>query len=160
MNSEEEEHSPLRDIAQNPHATAQYLANVQRTLRKIESDLETLAFETGLHLRNNHLEGDRFYHPGRRARPVERELDRVLRAAQRMAKGLEKSAYARHAHDEVVVNTIRARKEKAAVRAARKNPQLPPAPTVKPEQGSNAAANSDYSEPTSIWTIGGNRESA
>ncbi|MFD0070155.1 hypothetical protein, partial [Streptomyces sp. NPDC127574] len=122
---------------QNPHATAHYLANVQRTLRKIENDLATLAFETGLHLRANRLEGDRFYHPGLRARPVEKELDKVLRAAQRMAKGLEKSAYARHEHDEVVVNTIRSRQEKAAVKAARKNPQLPPAPTSKPEQGNN-----------------------
>lgn len=158
MNSNHDpNHSPLRDVAQNPEATARYLADVQRVLLDIGKNLETLAMETRLHLRKTHVEGDRWYHARLRAMPVEKALGNVLKNLNDLTKGLEKSAYKRRAHDEAVVNTARERKEKELERQRKKNPQQLQAAPNPPQQGA-PGHNSEYSAPTSIYDLG--RESA
>ncbi|MEU7088054.1 hypothetical protein [Streptomyces achromogenes] len=158
MNSTDPTHSPLRDIAQNPEATARYLADVQRVLLDIGKNLETLAIETQVHLRDTHVEGDRWYHARLRALPVERALGNVLKNLKNLTEGLEKSAYKRRAHDEAVVNTVRERKEKELEKQRKKNPpQLQAAPD--PQQQGAQSRNVGYAEPTSIYDLG-NRESA
>ncbi|RCH65487.1 hypothetical protein DT019_27215 [Streptomyces sp. SDr-06] len=158
MNTEAPEPGPLRDVAQNPEATARYLADVQRVLLDIGQNLETLARETRVHLRTTHVEGDRFYHARLRALPVERALKDVLGSLNSLTAGLEKSAYKRHAHDEVVVNTARDRKEKELEKQRKKNPQpLQAAPN--PPQGGAQSQNYGYGAPASIYDLG-NRESA
>ncbi|MFF5475406.1 hypothetical protein [Streptomyces achromogenes] len=158
MNSTDPNHSPLRDVAQNPEATARYLADVQRVLLDIGKNLETLAIETQVHLRDTHVEGDRWYHARLRALPVERALGNVLKNLKNLTEGLEKSAYKRRAHDEAVVNTVRERKEKELEKRRKKNPpQLQAAPD--PQQQGAQGRNVGYAEPTSIYDLG-NRESA
>ncbi|MCL3998174.1 hypothetical protein [Streptomyces lavenduligriseus] len=158
MNSTDPNHSPLRDVAQNPEATARYLADVQRVLLDIGKNLETLAIETQVHLRDTHVEGDRWYHARLRALPVERALGNVLKNLKNLTEGLEKSAYKRRAHDEAVVNTVRERKEKELEKQRKKNPpQLQAAPD--PHQQGAHSRNIGYGEPTSIYDLG-NRESA
>jgi hypothetical protein len=157
VNSNDPNHSPLRDVAQNPEATARYLADVQRVLLDIGKNLETLATETRLHLRKTHVEGDRWYHARLRAMPVEKALGNVLKNLNDLTKGLEKSAYKRRAHDEAVVNTARERKEKELERQRKKNPQQLQAAPNPPQQGA-PGHNSGYSAPTSIFDLG--RESA
>ncbi|GGP80375.1 hypothetical protein [Streptomyces melanogenes] len=157
MNSKDPNPVPLRDVAQSPQATARYLADVQRVLLDIGKNLETLAIETRVHLRETHVEGDRWYHARLRAMPVEKALGNVLKSLNNLTKGLEKSAYKRHAHDEAVVNTVKDRKEKELERKRRKNPQpLQAAPN--PPQRDAQGHNSGYSAPTSIYDLG--RESA
>ncbi|WP_432154746.1 hypothetical protein [Streptomyces tricolor] len=157
MNSTDPNHSPLRDVAQNPEATARYLADVQRVLLDIGKNLETLAIETQIHLRDTHVEGDRWYHARLRALPVERALGNVLKNLKNLTEGLEKSAYKRRAHDEAVVNTARERKEKELERQRKKNPpQLQAA--LGPQQQGAHSQNIGYGEPTSIYDMG--RESA
>ncbi|MGW2841845.1 hypothetical protein ACWCWD_29170 [Streptomyces sp. NPDC001493] len=154
--------SPLADVAANPEATARYLADIQRVLLDIGKNVETLAIETRVHLRRNHIEGDRWYHAKLRAMPVERALKDVLHHLNSLTEGLEKSAYKRHAHDETVVNTLRARKEKELEKARKKNPQpiqaAPPTPNSGEQRGDNGSG-TRYSEPTSIYDLR-NRNSA
>lgn len=158
MNSNDPTPAPLRDVAQSPEATARYLADIQRVLLDIGKNLETLALETRVHLRETHVEGDRWYHARLRAMPVEKALKDVLKNLNSLTEGLEKSAYKRRAHDEAVVNTARTRKEKELERQRRKNPQLLQA---APENGERVHTdpNSGYSGPTSLYDLG-NRESA
>ncbi|MBC2868635.1 hypothetical protein [Streptomyces mexicanus] len=156
MNSTDPNHSPLRDVAQSPEATARYLADVQRVLLDIGKNLETLAHETRVHLRDTHVEGDRWYHARLRAMPVEKALGQVLRNLNNLTSGLEKSAYKRRAHDEVVVNTAKARKEKELEKQRKKNPQpLQAAPN--PPQQSGQVPNPGYGGPRSIYDLGKER---
>ncbi|MFK0112511.1 hypothetical protein [Streptomyces sp. NPDC091217] len=159
MNSNNDQnHVPLRDVAQSPEATARYLAEVQRTLLAIGKNLETLAIETRVHLRKTHVEGDRWYHARLRAMPVEKALGNVLKNLNNLTDGLEKSAYKRRAHDETVVNTAKDRKEKSLEKSRKKNPQplqAAPNPTQRGAQNNY----SGYSGPTSIYDLG-NRDSA
>jgi hypothetical protein len=157
MNSNDPNHSPLRDVAQNPEATARYLADVRRVLLDIGKNLETLAIETRVHLRDTHVEGDRWYHARLRAMPVEKALGQVLRNLDNVTAGLEKSAYKRRAHDEAVVNTAKTRKEKELERQRKKNPQQLQAAPNPPQQGARSQ-NLGYGGPTSIYDMG--RESA
>ncbi|QKW66114.1 hypothetical protein HUT15_36985 (plasmid) [Streptomyces sp. NA03103] len=157
MNSNDPNHSPLRDVAQNPEATARYLADVQRVLLDIGKNLETLAHETRVHLRDTHVEGDRWYHARLRAMPVEKALGNVLKNLNNLTEGLEKSAYKRRAHDEAVVNTAKERKEKALERERKKNPPTLQAAPNPPQQGVQSQ-NLGYGGPTSIYDMG--RESA
>ncbi|MFD3821908.1 hypothetical protein [Streptomyces sp. NPDC058625] len=157
MNSNDPNHSPLRDVAQNPEATARYLADVQRVLLDIGKNLETLAHETRVHLRDTHVEGDRWYHARLRAMPVEKALGNVLKNLNNLTEGLEKSAYKRRAHDEAVVNTAKERKEKALERERKKNPPTLQAAPNPPQQGAQGQ-NLGYDGPTSIYDMG--RESA
>jgi hypothetical protein len=150
-------YSPLRDVAQSPEATARYLADVQRVLLDIGKNLETLAIETRLHLRKTYVEGDRWYHARLRAMPVEKSLGNVLKNLNNLTEGLEKSAYKRRAHDEVVVNTVKERKEKELERRRKKNPTMLQAAPNPPQQGAQSQ-NLDYGGPTSIYDMG--RESA
>ncbi|MEW1551916.1 hypothetical protein [Streptomyces tsukubensis] len=150
-------YAPLRDVAQSPEATARYLADVQRVLLDIGKHLETLAIETRVHLRETHVEGDRWYHARLRAMPVEKALGQVLKNLNSLTEGLEKSAYKRRAHDEVVVSTANGRKEKELERQRKKNPPTLQAAPNPPQQGAQGQ-NSGYSGPTSIYDLG--RESA
>ncbi|MGD9482871.1 hypothetical protein WDH52_06350 [Streptomyces sp. TRM70308] len=158
MNSNDPNNSPLRDVAQSPEATARYLADVQRVLLDIGKNLETLAIETRVHLRETHVEGDRWYHARLRAMPVEKALGNVLRNLKSLTEGLEKSAYKRRAHDEVVVNTARDRKEKELEKQRKRSPQpLQAAP--HPSQSGAQSQDFGYGGPASIYDMG-NRESA
>ncbi|MEV6806558.1 hypothetical protein [Streptomyces sp. NPDC051132] len=157
MNSNDPNHSPLRDVAQSPEATARYLADVQRVLLDIGKNLETLAIETRVHLRETHVEGDRWYHARLRAMPVEKALGQVLKNLNNLTEGLEKSAYKRRAHDEAVVNTTEGRKEKELERQRKKNPQPLQAAPNQPQQGAQSK-NLGYGSPASIYDMG--RESA
>ncbi|WP_031045558.1 hypothetical protein [Streptomyces sp. NRRL F-5650] len=157
MNSNDPNHSPLRDVAQNPEATARYLADVQRVLLDIGKNLETLAREIRVHCRDTHVEGDRFYDAWLRAQPVERAFKDVLKNVEAVTKGLEKGAYKRRAHDEAVANTARKRKEKALERERKKNPPTLQAAPNPPQQGAQSQ-NLGYGGPTSIYDMG--RESA
>ena len=159
MNSNNDpNHAPLRDVAQNPEATARYLAEVQRVLLDIGKNLETLAIEIRIHCRDTHVEGDRFYDAWLRAKPVEKALKDVLNNVEAVTKGLEKSAYKRRAHDEAVANTVKKRKEKALEKSRKNAPPIQAAPQNSPQQGAQSP-NMGYSAPTSIYDLG-NRESA
>ncbi|MEU2357941.1 hypothetical protein ABZ599_34030 [Streptomyces misionensis] len=159
MNSNDPNHSPLRDVAQNPEATARYLADVQRVLLDIGRNLETLAQEIRVHCRDTHVEGDRFYDAWLRAQPVERAFKDVLKNVEAVTKGLEKGAYKRRAHDEAVANTARKRKEKELERQRKKTPQpLQAAPN--PPQQAAPGQNIGYGGPASIYDLGQGRESA
>lgn len=159
MNSNNDpNHSPLRDVAQNPEATARYLADVQRVLLNISKNLETLTHETRVHLRDTHVQGDRWYHAKLRAMPVEKALGQVLKNLKELTDGLEKSAYKRRAHDEAVVNTAKERQEKELEKWRKKNPQPLQAAPNPPQQGAQGQ-NSGYGGPTSIYDLG-KRESA
>ncbi|MGW5353403.1 hypothetical protein ACWERV_23190 [Streptomyces sp. NPDC004031] len=153
MNSNNDpNHAPLRDVAQNPEATARYLADVQRVLLDIGNNLETLALETRVHLRKTHVEGDRWYHARLRARPVEKALGDVLKSLKNLTEGLESSAYKRRAHDENVANTAHERKEKALEKSRKNAPPIPAAPPNPPQQGA-PSKNVRYSSPTSIYDL-------
>ncbi|MFE1383452.1 hypothetical protein ACFW6S_31335 [Streptomyces sp. NPDC058740] len=159
MNSNNDpNYSPLRDVAQSPEATARYLADVQRVLLDIGKNLGTLAHETRVHLRDTHVEGDRWYHARLRAMPVEKALGNVLKSLNNLTEGLEKSAYKRRAHDEAVMNTAKERKEKELEKWRKKNPQPLQAAPNPPQQGAQNQ-NPGYGGPTSIFDLG-NRESA
>lgn len=158
MNSNDPNYSPLRDVAQSPEATARYLSDVQRVLLDIGKNLEILAIETRVHLRETHVEGDRWYHARLRAMPVEKALGQVLRNLNNLTGGLEKSAYKRRAHDETVVNTAKNRKEKEIENQRKRNPQPLQSAPIPPERGARDQ-NSGYGGPTSIYDLGG-RESA
>ncbi|MYW08580.1 hypothetical protein GT034_09525 [Streptomyces sp. SID2563] len=158
MTSNDPNHAPLRDVAQSPEATARYLADVQRVLLDIGRNLETLALETRVHLRETHVEGDRFYDAWLRARPVERALKDVLKDVEDVTKGLEKSAFKRRAHDEAVSNTSKKRKEKGLEKKRKNAPPLQAAPQYPPQPGGQAQ-HSGYGVPASIYDLG-NRESA
>ncbi|MGQ4355865.1 hypothetical protein [Streptomyces drozdowiczii] len=158
MTSNDPNHAPLRDVAQSPEATARYLADVQRVLLDIGRNLETLALETRVHLRDTHVEGDRFYDAWVRARPVEKALKDVLKDVEDVSKGLEKSAFKRRAHDEAVSNTAKKRKEKELEKKRKNAPPLQAAPHYSPQQGGQAQ-DSRYDFPASIYDLG-NRESA
>ncbi|MFJ5680268.1 hypothetical protein [Streptomyces sp. NPDC093097] len=148
---------PLRDVAQSPEATARYLADVQRVLLDIGKNLETLAHETRVHLRDTHVEGDRWYHARLRAMPVEKALGNVLKNLHNLTAGLEKSAYKRRAHDEVVVNTAKDRKEKEREKQQKKNSPMIQSVPNSPQMDAQSPK-TGYSGPTSIYTI--DRESA
>ncbi len=158
MNGNDPNHAPLRDVAQNPEATARYLADVQRVLLDIGRNLEALALETRVHCRDTHVEGDRWFDAWLRAQPVERALKDVLKHVEGVTKGLEKSAFKRRAHDEAVANTAKKRKEKELEKKRKNAPPLQAAPPSPPQQGA-PSRNSGYDGPTSIYDMG-NRESA
>ncbi|WP_331739604.1 hypothetical protein OG590_38615 (plasmid) [Streptomyces goshikiensis] len=158
MNSTDPNHAPLRDVAQNPEATARYLADVQRVLLDIGRSLEALALETRVHCRDTHVEGDRWYDAWLRAQPVERALKDVLKHVEGVTKGLEKSAFKRRAHDEAVANTAKKRKEKELEKRRKNTPPLQAAQQNPPQQGGQGQ-NSGYGGPTSIYDLG-DRESA
>lgn len=158
MTSNDPNHAPLRDVAQNPEATARYLADVQRVLLDIGRNLETLALETRVHCRDTHVDGDRWFDAWMRAQPVERALKNVLKHVEDVTKGLEKSTYKRRAHDEAVANTAKKRKEKELEKKRKNAPPLQAAPQNPPQQGGQGQ-NSGYGVPTSIYDLG-NRESA
>lgn len=159
MNSRNDpNHAPLRDVAQNPEATARYLADVQRVLLDIGRNLEVLALEIRVHCRDTHVEGDRWFDAWLRAQPVERALKDVLKHVEGVTKGLEKSAFKRRAHDEAVSNTAQKRKEKELEKKRKNAPPLQAAPQNPPQQGGQDQ-NSRYGVPTSIYDLG-NRESA
>ncbi|MZE76769.1 hypothetical protein [Streptomyces xinghaiensis] len=158
MNSNNPHHAPLRDVAQNPEATAQYMADVLRVLEDIGRNLETLAIETRIHCRGTHVEGDRFYDAWLRARPVEKALHDVLKRVESVTKGLEKTAFKRRAHDEEVANTARKRREKELERRRKNTPPLQAARQDPPQENAQRQ-NSGYAGPTSIFDLG-NRESA
>ncbi|CCK32938.1 hypothetical protein BN159_p60 (plasmid) [Streptomyces davaonensis JCM 4913] len=158
MNSSDPNYSPLRDVAQSPEATARYLADVQRLLLDVGKNLETLAIETRVHLRETHVEGDRWYQARLRAMPVEKALGSVLKNLKNLTEGLEKSAYKRRAHDETVVNTAKGRKEKELERQRKKTPPPLQAAPNPPQHGAQNQ-NSGYGGPTSIYDLG-KRESA
>lgn len=151
------DYAPLRDVAQSPEATARYLADVQRVLLDIGKNLEILAIETRLHLRKTHVEGDSWYHARLRARPVEKALGKVLKNLNHLTEGLESSAYKRRAHDEVVANTAKGRRDKELEMQRKKNPQVLQVAPNPPQQGAQSQ-NSGYGGPTSIYDLG--RESA
>lgn len=174
----EQNHAPLRDVAQNPDAFARYLAELQRTLLDIGSHLETLQRETRVHCRGTHVEGDRWYHSRLRAMPVEKALKDVLKDLGSLTAGLEKAAHKRHAHDEVVNALPRKRQDKILVKEGKKNPALgaatgysdqapnyqgqAPQYPPQPQQYLNGVypgRNSGYGGPTSIYDLG-NRDSA
>lgn len=158
MTSKPPKHAPLRDVAQNPEATARYLADIQRVLLDIGKNLETLALETRLHCRDTHVDGDRFYDAWLRAQPVERALKDVLKNLQAVTKGLEKSAYKRRAHEEAVTNTGRKRKEKELEKSRKNAPPIQAAPQNSPQESARGQ-NRDSGGPTSIYDLS-DRESA
>ncbi|HBF83005.1 MAG TPA: hypothetical protein DD420_24710 [Streptomyces sp.] len=145
--------APLRDVAQNAEATARYLADIQRVLLDIGANLEILARETRVHCRSTSVEGDRFYHARLRALPVEKALKDVLRNLNNLTEGLEKSAYKRRSHDEVVTNTGKERREKELEKARKRNPQ-PIQAAPHPDEGGDTGQNSGYGGPASIYDLG------
>ncbi|MFB7211059.1 hypothetical protein [Streptomyces sp. NPDC056255] len=157
MNSNDPNHSPLRDVAQSPEATAQYLADVQRVLLDIGKNLATLAIETRVHCRSTHVDGDRWYHARLRALPVEKALKDVLKHVNGLTVGLEKSAYKRNAFADEVKKLPAMRREKELEKERKKNPQLQAAPENQGQQGARAS-DMGYGGPTSIYDL--DRESA
>ncbi|MDV9189785.1 hypothetical protein R6L23_16440 [Streptomyces sp. SR27] len=155
--------SPLQDVAANAAATARYLADIQRVVRDTERHLATLSDETSIHLRDTHLEGDRFWHAKGRARPVEKSLRKVLKDVKNLAADLEAAAYSRRAFDENCANTVKERKEKELEKQRKRNPQqipqqIPPMPAAPP--GLHNKPESSYASPVSnIHDLRG-RESA
>lgn len=149
--STDENNSPLRGIAQNPAAFVAYLADVQRALLEIGTDLDTLLIEARLHLRNTHVEGDRWYHARLRARPVERQLQDVLRHLRGVTAGLEKAAYRRRAHDDVVNALPAQRLAKALAKEQKKRPIL--ATGQAPTGRDSKAPDSEYDGPASIYDL-------
>ncbi|MER8233189.1 hypothetical protein [Streptomyces sp. NPDC094049] len=155
--------NPLQDVAANAAATARYLADIQRVIRETERHLVTLADETSVHLRGTHLEGDRFWHAKKRARPVEKALRKVLNDARNLAADLESAAYSRRAFDENCANTLKGRKELEIEKQRKKNPQqipqqIPPMPESTP--GLHNQSENRYASPVSnIHDLRG-RESA
>ncbi|MFP8887825.1 hypothetical protein [Streptomyces mangrovi] len=146
------EHSPLRDVAQNPDAFTAYLADVQRVLLDIGDNLEVLARETRVHCRHTRIEGDRWYSARLRALPVEKTLRDVLKHLHALTDGLEKSTHKRHAHDETVKEVTRKRRENALEKARKKQAVLQPAPN--PAEGVPTDPNPGYGGPTSIYDLG------
>ncbi|MEU2468259.1 hypothetical protein ABZ580_29135 [Streptomyces sp. NPDC012486] len=153
MNGNDSTPAPLSDVAQNSEAMARYLASMQRVLLDMGANLEVLLREARIHCRNTSVEGDRWYHARMRAMPVEKALKDVLRNVNSLTAGLEKTAYKRRAHDEAVVNTGRARKEKALEKAQKSNPQ-PIASVPNAEQDGDTGGNAGYDVPTSIYNLG------
>ena len=153
MNSTDQTPAPLRDVAQNAEATARYLADMQRVLLDMGANLEILQRETRVHCRSVGVEGDRWYHARLRALPVEKALKDVLKSLNSLTDGLEKSAYKRRSHDEVVVNTGRTRKEKELEKARKKNPQPIQAAPNSGERG-DSGQNPGYGGPASIYDLG------
>lgn len=152
MNSNDPNHSPLRDVAQNAEATARYLADMQRVLLDMGANLEILQRETRVHCRGVGVEGDRWYHARLRALPVEKALRDVLKSVNSLTDGLEKTAYKRRAHDETVVNTGKTRKEKELEKRRKKNPQpLQAAPNHGEER--DTGRNPGYGGPASIYDL-------
>ncbi|MFD9047811.1 hypothetical protein [Streptomyces zaomyceticus] len=152
-------HPPLQDVAANAAATARYLASIQRVVRDTERNIATLLDETTVHLRDTHLEGDRFWHAKRRARPAEKALREILKDVKKLASDLESAAYSRRAFDETCANTVKERKEKELEKQRKKNlQQLPPMPNTPP--GLPNQPHSGYASPVSnIHDLRG-RESA
>jgi hypothetical protein len=157
VNSNDPHHAPLRDVAQNPEATARYLAEIQRVLLDIGRNLETLADETRIHCRSTHVDGDRWYHARMRALPVEKALKDVLRHVAGLTEGLEKTAYKRNSFADEVKALPGKRREKELEKQRKKNPQLHAAPNNSPQEGARTP-NNGYGGPTSIYDLG--RESA
>lgn len=153
--------NPLRDVALNPEAYAQYLTEVQRVARDLLKGLDTLEGEVSVHLRGTHVEGDRWYHARSRARHVEKPLRDAIKGLEKTAQGLEKAAFQRRTHDDQVRTLPEERRQKALAKEQKKNP----APQIAPNSGNQnpepvpGSANTGYSEVTSILDARG-RESA
>ena len=153
-----DETAPLRDVAQSPEATAQYLADLQLHLLQISKNLETLAHETRVHCRGTHVPGDRWYHARLRALPVEKALRDVLKHLGGLTEGLEKSAYKRNAFADDVKALPGKRREKELEKQRKKNPKLQAAPGSASQEDARSK-NSGYGGPTSIFDLN-DRESA
>ncbi|MET7780399.1 hypothetical protein ABZU94_34840 [Streptomyces mirabilis] len=160
MNSTDPTHSPLRDVAQSPEATARYLADVQRVLLDIGANLEVLARETRVHCRGTHVDGDRWYHARLRAMPVEKALRDVLKDLSGLTDGMEKTAYKRQVFADDIKKLPGERREKELQKKQKKNPQQLQAAQNSSPQGGQQAPQSGYSSPASIYDLGRNRESA
>ncbi|MEU9413227.1 hypothetical protein AB0E08_47110 [Streptomyces sp. NPDC048281] len=155
----EPELSPMQALAQNPAATAKYLAEVQGVLLSIGANLEDLARETRIHLRGTYVEGDRWYHARLRSQPVEKVLKRALKDLEGLTQGLETAAFKRHEFDEKVKNLPGERHQKALDKGRNKNHQIPSPQTSAP-QGEQQPTGHGYSGPASIYDLKRNRESA
>jgi hypothetical protein len=153
-------HSPLRDVAASPEATARYLADVQRVLLDIGANLELLARETRVHCRGTHIDGDRWYHARVRAMPVEKALKDVLRNLHGLTDGMEKTAYKRQAFADTVKKLPKERQEKELEKKRKKNPQLSGMQNSVPQNTGQHAPGSGYSGPASVYDLHRNRESA
>lgn len=152
MNSNDSRNAPLRDVAQNPEATARYLADVQRYLLELGKNLETLQMETRLHLRSTHVEGDRFYHAWKRAFPVEKALKGVLKQLEGLTNGLERSAYKRNAFaDEVKTLPGKRHAKEMNKKNGKAAPPLQAAPD--PAQGDASGGTPGYDGPASIFDM-------
>lgn len=153
-----QEEPPLRRVAKDPEAFAQYLADVQRWLLSIGANLEQLHRETRVHCRGRHVEGDRWYHARLRARPVEQALKDALGHITALTDDLEKTTHKRRAHEEEMNSLPRQRKEKALARQRKRNARRP-IPIESRERSETDTGKTRYSEPTSIYDLG-RRESA
>ena len=153
---------PLREIAQNPAAYAAYLESIELTLLDIGRNLETLQHHQRIYLRGTHLEGDRWYHARLRAVPVEKTLESVLRNLKSVTAGLEKSAFKRKEFTDTVNTLPTKRKERELARRQKKNPQLTAPPQAPQGQSQQEAqtGKSGYTNPTSLYDLNRNRESA
>ncbi|MFF7250020.1 hypothetical protein ACFZBU_39730 [Embleya sp. NPDC008237] len=144
----------LRRTAQDPDRYAQYLADVARMLLGISRDLETLQGETRVHCRSAHVNGDRWYHARRRARPTEKTLKRVLKHLQNLVAELEKSVRKRHEFEHEMKALPRRRRERELARERKRNPGLRAAPArAALENPANKEQNPRYSGPTDIYSL-------
>lgn len=141
--------SPLRDVAQSPEAYAAYLKDLQLVGLDIAKHLETLQHEIRVHCRGTHVEGDRWYHPRLRSRPVEKSLASTVKNLQAATDGLEKALFNRRAHDDQVKALPQARRDKAIAKAQKKNPAAINSTTENVRHDAQTE-NSGYSIPTSI----------
>lgn len=151
----------LRAVAQNPEATAKYLADVRRWLLQIGKNLEILAQETRVTCRDTHVEGDRFYDAFLRSRPVEWSYRTVLDDFENTMKSLDKVVYRRRVHDEMAVKTSEKRKRKALEKSRKNTPQIHSVTRNQRNRSEEEteAADTGYSGPTSIYDLD-DRESA
>ncbi|WP_329453184.1 hypothetical protein OG894_42050 (plasmid) [Streptomyces sp. NBC_01724] len=145
----------LREIAKNPAAFANYLADFQRVLLDMQANLEVLQREARVHCRKIRVEGDKWGQARLRSFPVERSLNNVLKDLKGLTSGLEKSAHKRAAHDEKVESVAKQRKERALLKAQGNNP-----PAIQPTSESKERAgsqNSHYDGPESIHDLSDRR---
>ncbi len=147
---------PMRAVARNPEAFAAHLANVQRVLLAMGRDLESLQEETQVVQRNTRVAGDRWYHARKRSRPTEKSLKSALNEMQRAIADLEKTAFARHAHDVEVKELPGKRKAKQLAKDQKRNRPVLPAGTGNPD-AVPPGQNSVYAAPASIYDLGDRR---
>ncbi|WP_216678489.1 hypothetical protein [Streptomyces sp. MNP-20] len=156
----------VRRVAQDARATSRLLSSHHSALLTMKAALEVLQRETEVVCRGTRVEGDVWGQARWRSREVERSMNAAIRNLARAIAGVERSAHARHGFDEKVKEVKHKRRERARLRAAKRNPQLQAAAEnsdpLTPQQNPNAApqqGSSAYSGPTSIRDLRG-RESA